>query len=64
MSGLTIPHDVAEQIALASLKDQHQYLTQELKAHIEEGQWLHPEDVSRNYHLIHALDTIIKYYGG
>jgi hypothetical protein len=41
------------------------YLKEEIRLHVEEGQYLHPED----YHmsmtkLIPALEVLIPYYGG
>jgi hypothetical protein len=65
MKGLTIPYDVADGITLASLQDQLKYLKEEVRLHVEEGKYLHPED----YHdsmtrLIPALEVLIPYYGG
>jgi hypothetical protein len=56
--------EVADRIALASLKDSYQYLKAELKSHIEEGTYLHPEDVAKNHQLIYALELLIPFYGG
>lgn len=64
MSDLTIPHEIADGIALASMQDHLAYLEQELEDHITQGQWLHEEDVKNNYHLIHCLKVLIKHYGG
>lgn len=65
MSDLTIPFEVADKITLACLQDQRKYLLEEIRLHVEEGQYLHPED----YHtsmtkLIPALELLIPYYGG
>lgn len=62
--GVEIPCDVADMIALSSLKDHRKYLKEETRLHLEEGQWLHPEDLSKNFQLIHALELLIPYYGG
>ena len=56
--------EVADRIALASLKDSYQYIKAELKSHIEEGTYLHPEDVAKNHQLIYALELLISFYGG
>lgn len=63
--GLNIPWEVADGITLATLKDQREYLVKELYNYEKEGQWMHPEDAENSrLHLIPALDTIIKYFGG
>ena len=62
--GLTIPHEVAVQITLASLKDHRNYLQSELDAHFEKGTYVHPEDITNNRELIYCLDKLILYYGG
>jgi hypothetical protein len=46
------------------LKDSYQYIKAELKSHIEEGTYLHPEDVAKNHQLIYALELLIPFYGG
>ena len=65
MKEITIPYEVADGITLATLQDQLKYLREEVRLHVEEGQYLHPED----YHdsmtrLIPALEILIPYYGG
>jgi hypothetical protein len=62
--GLEIPFEVADGIALASLKDQYKYLKKETKLHLKEGKYLHPEDLAKNIQLISALELLIPYYGG
>jgi hypothetical protein len=62
--GLEIPHEIADSITLASLKDQYTYLKEETRLHLEEGKWLHPEDLGKNIHLIKAMELLIPYYGG
>lgn len=64
MKELTIPLEVADKIALASLQDQYGYLKEETRAHLEDGAYLHPEDLGNNVKLIAALELLIKYYGG
>ena len=61
---LELDMDIAEGIALLSLQDHYKYLKEELRAHIEEGQYLHPDDVTRNHQLVYCLEKVIKYYGG
>lgn len=63
--GLEIPFDVADGIVIASLTEHVGYLKEEIRLHIEQGQYLHPED----YHnfmvkLIPAIELLIDYYGG
>lgn len=65
MSGLTIPFEVADRITLANLQDQLKYLKEEIRLHVEEGQYLHPEDYHNSMtKLIPALELLIPYYGG
>ena len=63
--GLRIPYEVADGITLAILQDQLGYLKEEVRLHVEEGHYMHPED----YHmsmtkLIPSLETLIPYFGG
>jgi hypothetical protein len=65
MNGLKIDYETADRIALCVMKDQLRYLKEEIRLHVEEGKYLHPED----YHLsttkyIPALETLIEYWGG
>lgn len=65
MTGLTIPFEVADGIALACMQEQLSYLKEEVRLHVEEGQYLHPEDYHESMtKLIPSLETLIKYYGG
>ena len=62
--GLEIPFEIADMITLSSLKDQYKYLKEETRRHLEEGAWLHPEDLGRNIQIINAMELLIPYYGG
>lgn len=65
MKGLTIPYEVADNITLATLQDQLKYLKEEIRLHVEQGQYLHPEDYHNSMtRLIPALEVLIPYYGG
>ena len=61
---IELEDEIADRIALASLKDMYHYTKTELKSHIEEGTYLHPEDVAKNHQLIYALEILIPFYGG
>jgi hypothetical protein len=62
---LTISFEVADGITLANLQDQHAYLKEELRAHIEDGQYLHKDDAyNSQFKLLPALEVLIEYYGG
>jgi hypothetical protein len=61
---LEIDMDTAEKITLLSLQDHYGYLKEELRAHIEDGQYLHEDDVVKNHQLIYCLEKVIAYYGG
>lgn len=63
--GLQIDFETADRIAVCVMQDQLKYLKEEIRLHVEEGQYLHPEDYelsSTKY--IPALETLIKYFGG
>ncbi len=65
MKGLTIPYEVADNITLATLQDQLKYLREEIRLHVEQGQYLHPEDYHNSMtRLIPALKLLIAYFGG
>jgi hypothetical protein len=67
MTKLEIPFEVADGIVLASLQNHIGYLKEEIRAHVEEGAYLHPEDYHNsmvNGTLIPAMEMIIDYYGG
>jgi len=62
---LEIPYEVADGIVLAALKNHIGYLREEVRAHVEDGAYLHPEDYHNNMvKLIPAMELIIEYYGG
>lgn len=63
--GLTIPWEVADEITIATLKDQLYYLEKELDDHFNLGEYMHPEDIANSREkFIPALRLIIEYYGG
>jgi hypothetical protein len=65
MHGLTIPYEVADGIAVAVLQDHLKYLKEEVRLHLEEGKYLHPEDLDNSlFKLIPSLEIIIPYFGG
>ena len=64
MRTFEIDFETADRITLLNLQNQRDYLKEELRLHIEEGQYLHEEDVLKNHQLIYCLDNLITYYGG
>lgn len=63
--GLVIPFEVADGITLACLTEQLQYLKEELRLHVEEGQYMHPDDYHNSMvYLVPAFETLIPYFGG
>ena len=64
MRTFEIDFETADRITLLNLQNQRDYLQEELRAHIEDGQYLHEEDVLKNHQLIYCLDNLIAYYGG
>lgn len=62
--GLTLDFETADRITVLSLRDHLNYLKQEVKDHVENGSWMHPEDFEQSVtKLIPALETILKYFG-
>ena len=62
---LEIPFEVADGIVLASLQNHIGYLKEEVRAHVEEGAYLHTEDYHNSMvNLIPAMELLIDYYGG
>jgi len=62
---LEIPYEVADGITLATLQDHLEYLEEELRQHVEEGKWMHPEDVLKSRgEYIPALKVLVKFFGG
>ena len=65
MTKLEIPFEVADGIVLASLQNHVSYLKEDIRAHLEEGAYLHPEDYHNSMvNLIPAMELLIDYYGG
>ena len=63
--GLSIPFDVADRITLVCLEEQLGYLRKEVRDHIENGSYMHPEDFHNScVNLIPALKVLVSYYGG
>ena len=63
--GLEIPFEVADSIVIASLTEHVGYLKEEIRLHVEEGHYLHPEDYHKSMvKLIPAIELLIDYYGG
>ena len=63
MNKLEIDYETADRITVTNLKDQLNYIKEELRAHIEEGQYLHPDDVMKNHQLVYCLEKLIPYFG-
>jgi hypothetical protein len=62
---ISIPYEVSDGITLATLQDHLDYLEEELKDHLENGKWMHPEDVIKSRgEYIPALKVLIKFFGG
>ena len=62
--GLEIDFETADRITILTLKEQVGYLKEELRKHIEEGSYMHPEDVADSIMRIPMMESIIKYFGG
>ena len=64
MRTIELDGEAADRITLINLQEQRDYLTEELRAHIEDGQYLHEHDVTKNHQLIYCLEKLISYFGG
>lgn len=65
MKGVVLDYETADRICLASLKDQLNYLKEEVREHTEEGKYMHPADYHESMtKLIPSLEILIKYFGG
>ena len=63
LTGLTIDWETADRITVATLKDQFEHLSRELKAH-RDGAWMHPHDAyNSEFVYLPALKVLINYYG-
>lgn len=63
--GVVIPFEVADGITIACLQEQLGYLQEEIRAHREDGNYMHPEDyVNSTTVYIPALQALIPYFGG
>jgi hypothetical protein len=63
--GIELDFETADRITVATMKEQHRYLLDDVILHEKTGKQMHPED----YHdakvkLIPALELLIKYFGG
>lgn len=62
---LTIPFEVADGITLATLQEQHALLKEQLRAHVEDGKYLHKDDAyNSQFKLLPSLEVLIEYFGG
>jgi hypothetical protein len=64
MKKFKLDYELADKITLANLKDQRKMLKKMNKDHLQNGTWLHPDDLVQNAKLIDAMTEIIDYYGG
>ncbi len=65
MRGVVLDFETADRIALATMKDQLKYLKEEVRLHMEEGKYMHPEDYHESMtKLIPSLEILIPYFGG
>lgn len=78
LGGLVIPHEVADGIVLAVMRDQLDYLLREqrwfecpdadrfaLEEEYGYRMWVHPDDYAKNRdELIPAIEIVIAYFGG
>jgi hypothetical protein len=63
--GLELDFETADRITLLNLQDNLRYLEEEVRLHVEEGQYLHPEDhYNSTVKLIPSLKILIAFYGG
>ena len=63
IKGIELPYEVADAVTLATLKESKKIIEDCLKQHTKKGQYMHEEDYANNLAYLHAIDTLIKYYG-
>lgn len=56
--------ETAQRITRLDLTEWRDYLQSEIDDHIENGTWLHPEDLPKNREYIYCINTILEAYGG
>ena len=59
-----LDYEVMDAMILKGLKEHRKMLKRGLKNHLENGSWMHADDVVYNTKLIKAMKKIIRYYGG
>jgi hypothetical protein len=64
LRGLEIDFETANRITILTLKEHVGYLKEELRQHIEQETWMHPEDVVDTPIRISQIESVIKYFGG
>lgn len=65
MRKLEIDFETADRITICCMKEQLDYLKEEIRLHVEEGKYLHPEDYHNSMtKYIPALECLIAYFGG
>jgi hypothetical protein len=62
-SGIMLPHEAADAITVATLKDAARYLQKELDDHFKRGQWMHPEDIPNNREYLYCITQVLRYFG-
>jgi hypothetical protein len=63
IEGISLSYEVADAITLATLKESKKLIKNFLKKHVKKGEYMHEEDYTNNQAYLHAIDTLIKYYG-
>lgn len=65
VNGIVLDFETADRITIDNLKESLAVIKKEIKDHLENGAYLHPEDlVEYQTVLIPSIKTLIKYYGG
>jgi hypothetical protein len=62
--GLEIDYETADRITIQTLKDHLKYMKEDLRQHLEEGKWLHQNDVYDYYVYIPKVEDVINYFSG
>lgn len=62
--GYVIPSEVADGITKAVLSDMRNYLQSEIDNHIQNGAYLHPEDLPKNRELVYCMTYLLENYFG
>lgn len=64
MMTIQLPYEVTDEIVVQNLRESKNMIEEQLQEFYEKTSWMHEDDVSYSYQVLHSLGVIIEYYGG